>query len=379
MAAMAQRTEDIARDELHARMMRIADPDDRSRSSWRHGRRRYFDKFRWLKFKFLIAQRHFPRRALNALIYALERGRATKVHYLPTVIALEAVNGCNLRCPECPTGTHAPTARRQGQASLADMKGIIDQVCPRSLQASFHHFGEPLLNDDFYGACRYAVAKGLWTVIHSNLSLAADDLAPKLVASRLCQLVVSCDGATQEVYEQYRVGGDVERVFRNIEAVVAERRRRDTPFPWITAQFLIFDHNWHEMEAFHERALAAGADDVLFLPGCRNGTPKSGRVGAEEVFSLAQLQWIPRQSPRLCGLLWDHPIITYDGGLYPCCFSYRDQDLFVTPAESKAKSFLDLWNCPAYRQARQFFKDRSLPAHDLPGPCKQCKRTAGRR
>jgi hypothetical protein len=171
----------------------------------------------------------------------------------------------------------------------------------------------------------------------------------------------------------------VELVFRNIEAVVAEKRTQGSPFPWITAQFLIFDHNWHEMEAFQERALAAGADDVLFLPGCRNGTPKSGHVGAEEVFSLAKLAWIPRETPRICGLLWDHPIITYDGGLYPCCFSYRDQDLFVTPAESEGKSIMDLWNAPAYRQARHFFKDRAASAQDLPHPCRDCARTAAGR
>ncbi|UCD48701.1 MAG: radical SAM protein [Phycisphaerales bacterium] len=379
MAAMAQRTVDIARDELHRRMLKIADPDDRGRSSWRHGRPRYLNRFRLLKLKFMIMQRRFPGRALNWLLYLLERGRASSVHYLPTVVPIEAVNGCNLRCPECPTGTNAPSARKKGKASLSDMKAIVDQVYQRSLQISFHHFGEPLLNDDFYAACRYAVEKGLWTVIHSNLSIQAGDLAQRLVASRLCNLVASCDGVTQEVYEQYRAGGEVELVFRNIEAIVAEKRRRGTPFPWITAQFLIFDHNWHEMQGFQQRALAAGADEVLFLPACRNGTSKSGHVGCEEVFRLAQLAWIPRETPRVCQLLWDSPIITYDGGLYPCCFSYRDEDLFVTPAEAQTGTLLGHWNAPAYRQARRFFTGKTTSRPDLPLPCKHCERTANRR
>jgi pyruvate-formate lyase-activating enzyme len=374
--SMAQRLDDIARDELHQAMMKIADPNDRGRSSWRHGRTRYLNRFRLLKFKFMIAQRHFPRRALNALIYLIERRRAAKVHYLPMVVPIEAVNGCNLRCPECPTGSADPEARKKGKARLADMKAIIDQVYKRSLQVSFHHFGEPLLNDDFYAACDYAVGKGLWTVIHSNLSIKADDLAERLVSSRLCNLVASADGVTQQVYEQYRAGGDVELVFRNVEAIVAEKRRVGTSFPWVTAQFLIFEHNWHEMQRYQERALAAGADEVLFLPACRNGAPKSGHVGTEEVFSLAQLEWIPRESPPLCDFLWDSPIITYDGGLYPCCFSYRDEDLFVTPAESKAGTLLDHWNCEAYLQARRFFKGHAIPRKDLPHPCTHCERTA---
>jgi pyruvate-formate lyase-activating enzyme len=327
----------------------------------------------------MLRHRHFARRALNALIYLVARGRAIKVHYWPLVIAIEAVNGCNLRCPECPTGSVAPAARRPGKATLEDMKAIVDQVCTRSFQISFHHLGEPLLNDDFYTACAYAVERGLWTVIHSNLSMDTPDLAGRLVASRLCNLVVSCDGATQEVYQQYRVRGDIERVFRNIEAVVAEKRRVGTPFPWLTAQFLIFDHNWHEMQAFQQRALAAGADEVMFLPGLRNGTAKSAHVGAEEVFSLSQLKWIPRETQGICGLLWDNPIITYDGGIYPCCFSYRDQDLFVTPQAGRQGTLLDHWNGPAYRQARRFFKAGTISSQDLPQPCRQCERTGGGR
>lgn len=323
----------------------------------------------------MATQRHFPLRMANFLAFLLERKRVARVHYLPPVVTVEAVNGCNLRCPECATGTGDPRGRKRGKAPLADLKSVIDQVCRRSLQINFHYLGEPLLNDDFYAACAYAVEKGLWTAIHSNLSIRDDDLARKIVASRLCNLVVSCDGATQEVYEKYRVGGDVERVFRNMERIAEHRRASSSPFPWITAQFLVFDHNWHEMEAFQERAIAAGADEILFLPGCRNGTIKTGHVWAEEVFRLATLDWAPRETPVVCGDLWETPILTYDGGLFPCCFCFRDEDLFTTPREAKGRAILDHWNSPAYRTARSFFLGRSVQRTDLPRPCRHCGRT----
>ncbi|MBN2129407.1 MAG: radical SAM protein, partial [Sedimentisphaerales bacterium] len=267
---IAQDNDKTAR--VHERMLRIANPDDRARSSWRRGRRRFVTELRRRKLRFMATQRHFPLRMANFLLFLLERKRVARVHYVPPVVTVEAVNGCNLRCPECATGTGDPRSRRRGKADLADLKAVIDQVRRRSLQINFHYLGEPLLNDDFYAACAYAVEKGLWTAIHSNLSIRDDDLAQKIVASGLCNLVVSCDGATQEVYEKYRVGGDVERVFRNLQRVAEHRRASGAAFPWLTAQFLVFDHNWHEMEAFQERAIAAGADEILFLPGCRNGT-----------------------------------------------------------------------------------------------------------
>lgn len=360
---------------VHERMLKIANPDDRARNSWRRGRARFLTELRLRKLRFMATQRYLPSRVVNFLMFLLERKRVSRVHYLPPVVTVEAVNGCNLRCPECATGTCDPLGRKKGKASLADLKSVIDQVCRKSLQINFHYLGEPLLNHDFYAACAYAVEKGLWTAIHSNLSLRDDDLARKVVSSRLCNLVVSCDGATQEVYEKYRVGGDVELVFRNMQDIAEHRRASGSPFPWITAQFLVFDHNWHEMERFQERAIAAGADEILFLPGCRNGTIKSGHVWAEEVFRLATLDWAPRQTPAICGELWETPLITYDGGLYPCCFCFRDEDLFVTPQEAGGRAIADHWNSPAYRTARGFFLGRPVARKDLPRPCRHCGRT----
>ena len=364
--------------EVHRTMLQIADPQDRDRSSWKRGRTRYFTKLRLLKLRFMLKQRWFPLRALNGVVYLMERKRVSRVHYFPPVVTVEAVNGCNLSCPECPTGSSGPLGRKKGKARLKDMRCVIDQVYRRSLQMSFHHLGEPLLNDDFYAACDYAVEKGLWTVIHSNLNIRTEDLARKVVSSRLCNLVVSCDGATQAVYEKYRVGGDLELVFQNLREIAEEKRKVGSPFPWLTAQFLIFDHNWHEMGLFQEKALSAGANEVLFLPGCRNGTAKSGHVGAEQVFRLSTLDWVDRETPDTCCDVWDSLLMTYDKGVYPCCFSYRDTDLFATPQASGERTLADHWNCPEFRMVRRFFLGDSVPLRDLPEPCEHCERTLSR-
>lgn len=361
--------------EIHRRMLKIAHPDDRDRNSWRRGRTRYLTDLRLLKLRFMARQRYFPLRAMNLIVFLLERKRVARVHYAPPVVTIEARNGCNLRCPECPAGLSDPRSRKKGRATLEDMKSFIDQVCRRSLQINFHGLGESLLNDDFYAACAYAVEKGLWTVVHSNLNIRSDDLADRIAASRLCNLVVSCDGATQEIYGKYRVGGDVELVFRNMRAIAERKRASGSRFPWITAQFLVFDHNWPEMERFREQSAAAGADEILFLPACRNGTAKSGHVWAEEVFRLPQLDWAPRETPAVCSELWETPIVTYDGGLYPCCFCFRDEDLFVTPEESNGRAIVDHWNSRAYLAARRFFLGASIRREDLPRPCRHCGRT----
>ncbi|MBP8910905.1 MAG: radical SAM protein [Phycisphaerae bacterium] len=364
--------------ELHRRMLKIATPNDGARFSWKRGRTRYLTALRLVKLGFMVRQRYAARRVLNLLVFLIERRRARKVHYLAPVVTVEAINGCNLHCPECPTGMSSPASRKKGKATLEDLKSVVDQICKKSVQINFHHMGEPLLNDDFYAACAYAVEKGLWTAVHSNLNIRAADLSRRIVSSRLCNLVVSCDGATQEVYEKYRVGGDVELVFRNMRSIAEHKRTMASRFPWITAQFIVFDHNWHEMERFRERAMEAGADEILFLPGCRNGTAKSGHVWEEEVFNLSRLAWEPRQAPAVCGELWETPILTYDGGLYPCCFCFRDQDLFAPRQSPSGRTLVDHWNGHAYRTARAFFLGDPVRREDLPQPCRCCGRTTVR-
>ena len=361
---------------LHQAMLALANPTDHARSSWKRGRAVHLSAFRLRKLRFMVAQRGFFGRMANTLRWLRERKKTDAVHYLPPAVVIETMNGCNLRCPQCATGTSDPAGRQKGRAGLPDMKAVIDQVCGKCLQVSFHNLGEPLLNEDFYAACDYAVGKGLWTVIHSNLNIRSPDLARRIIASRLCNLVISCDGATQEVYEQYRVGGDVELVFRNLSDIARERRRAGRRLPWITAQFLVFEHNWQQMRPFQERALAAGADEILFLPGNRNGAFQSGHAAADLIFRLSELDWVEREPVRLCCDLWDTLIVTYDRGLYPCCFAYRDSDLFSGPQEADAATILERWNGPAYRAARRFFLGRALGRQDLPEPCRECRRAA---
>ena len=86
--------------------------------------------------------------------------------------------------------------------------------------------------------------------MHANLSINVENLAQKLVANGLCNLVVPGDGATQESTEKYRVRGKVDLVFQNMRAIADKKRRVGSKLPWITSKFLIFDHNWHEMKLF---------------------------------------------------------------------------------------------------------------------------------
>ena len=60
------------------------------------------------------------------------------------------------------------------------------------------------------------------TITTVNLNATNDEQIKGLLTSSLDALHVSIDGVTQEVYEKYRVGGNLETVLNNLKKLIAE-------------------------------------------------------------------------------------------------------------------------------------------------------------
>lgn len=360
---------------LHREMLDLAYP--KYKGSWFKYRERLLGRYRRLKLGYLAGQPRALSRARNTVIYLAERYRVGQVHYLPPLITMDPNNACNLRCPGCTTGLADPTARHKGLANLDLMQDIIERVSGKTIQVNFYNWGEPLLNREVFSACAFAAKLGLWTTIHSNLSIRVPGLAESVLDSKLCNLVVSCDGATQETYEKYRVRGNVDLVFENLRAIVAERTRRRTQFPWITAKFLVFDHNWHEMKLFRDRALAVGADEILFAAAGMGGPYRTKRIATGQDFDLKLLKWTSRPASPRCHEIWESLTFDHDGAVFPCCMTYRDRDLFFNPEQTRDRSIMELWNDEKLQSMRSFFLGKSdIAVKDLPAPCATCMHCA---
>ena len=68
-----------------------------------------------------------------------------------------------------------------------------------------------------------------------------------MVTSNLDMLGISIDGTTQEVYEKYRVGGNLEKVFNNLKKLVAAKKlyKSNITINW---DFIVMKHNEHQVE-----------------------------------------------------------------------------------------------------------------------------------
>lgn len=142
-----------------------------------------------------------------------------------------------------------------------------------------------------FAAIQYARSKGLWTLINSHLSLDRPLLAERIVASGLHDLLISCDGASNEVYELYRKGGSFELVMRNLRDVRDCRDRLGRRAPFLRVKMIVFEHNWHEAMRLKELALANGADEVQFVAGNGEETFRGGSVAGGSQFEIEDLSW----------------------------------------------------------------------------------------
>src|SRR5204862_6960234 len=99
-------------------------------------------------------------------------------------------------------------------------KETIDQLSKELLYLVFYFQGEPYLNPDFLDMVKYASSKKIYTATSTNAHYLNDENARRTIESGLDRLIISIDGTTQDVYQQYRVGGRLDKVLEGTKNIV---------------------------------------------------------------------------------------------------------------------------------------------------------------
>ena len=245
---------------------------------------------------------------------------------LPISISFEPTTSCNLRCPECPSGLRAFT-RPTGMLKKDFFRQTIDDIYKDILYLIFYFQGEPFLNKDFLEMVKYASAKGLYTATSTNAHYLTDEAARKTVESGLDRLIISIDGTTQEVYQQYRVGGNINKVIEGAKNIVKWKKALKSKTPFVFFQFLVVKPNEHQIEEIKELAAEVGVDEVRFKTAqvYDYENDPNQLIPVNEKFSRYKKNKEGKQLPKNklanhCWKLWQANVITWDGLVVPCCF-----------------------------------------------------------
>lgn len=283
----------------------------------------------------------------------------------PYWLILDPNSGCDLHCPFCATGKGKGT-RARTRLKWDHFKAVLDELGPYLLHIEFSNWGEPLLNPRIFDMVRYAKSFGVEVHLSTNFNTFSEEAAEKLLDSGLDWLVLSIDGASQETYSRYRVGGDFEKVIANIKTLVAAKKRRGVKKPHVSWHFLVFRHNEHEIGQARRLAYSLGVDRyspspagipdeswVPVGPGLELYPERAARgQGPSEVTNPADLQRSrKRGGPPRCVWPWIGAAINSNGSLSPCCSVEDESRDYGSVLE---RGFRRLWNSRNYVAGRLF-------------------------
>jgi len=273
----------------------------------------------------------------------------------PISVSFEPTTSCNLRCPECPSGMRAFT-RSTGMLQIDFFRSVIDEIYQELLYLIFYFQGEPYLNPSFLEMVQYAHSKGIYTATSTNAHYLTDANARKTVESGLDRLIISIDGTTQEVYQQYRVGGKLEKVIQGAKNIVKWKRELNSKTPFVFFQFLVVKPNEHQMEDIKKLAHEIGVNQVRFKTAQvydyehdpHQLIPTKEKYSRYKKNKNGTVQ-IKNSLQNHCWKLWHANVITWDGLVVPCCF---DKDAIHQIGNLQKQSFKQIWNNEHYKQFR---------------------------
>ncbi|HEV7347199.1 radical SAM protein [Telluribacter sp.] len=316
-----------------------------------------------------------PRRAWNAMqilasyFYSRYSGKAT--HWgMPVAISFEPTTSCNLRCPECPSGLRSFT-RPTGMMEEDLYKKTIDELAETLLYLIFYFQGEPYLHPQFFELVRYAHDKGIYTATSTNAHYLTDEKARRTVESGLDRLIISIDGTTQDVYEQYRVGGNLEKVLEGTRNIIKWKKELKSSTPHTVFQFLVVRPNEHQIEEVKKLAAELGVDEVgLKTAQIYDYEQGSSLIPTIDKYSRYQPEpggtySIKNELLDHCWKMWHSCVITWDGLVVPCCF---DKDAHHRLGDMKKQTFRELWRGGSYQQ----FRETLIRSRSEIEMCKNC-------
>ena len=310
----------------------------------------------------LTAQRAWNAAQIFSSYHLSKALTSPRISGLPISISIEPTTSCNLRCPECPSGLRSFT-RPTGMLQQDLFRNVIDQLAPALTYLTFYFQGEPYLHPQFLEMVGHASRSGIYTATSTNAHYLSDDNARLTVESGLDRLIISIDGTSQETYQSYRIGGNLDKVIEGTKNILAWKKKLKSKTPHTVFQFLVVKQNEHQIPEVHSLAKELGVDQVVLKTAqIYDYEQGSDLIPENETYSRYRKNSdgsysIKNKLLNQCWKMWHSCVITWDGKVVPCCFDKDAQHVFGDLTQT---SFQEIWNGEKYHAFRKaLLKSRS--------------------
>jgi len=181
--------------------------------------------------------------------------------------------------------------------------------------------------------------------------------ADRLLDAGLDMLRFSVDGVTEEVYQKNRVGGQFERVYRNMKMMgdKAGARRSPIRLEW---QMIAMRNNEHEIERAREMSRDIGLNFFV----------KTFAVTDPESVPLNR-QYQRKLHIKPCLDIYRAIFVYYNGDVVPCCYDIEGKAIVGNLGR---QTLTEVWNSPPYVDLRRRIDNAYRRPDEEPELCRSC-------
>jgi radical SAM protein with 4Fe4S-binding SPASM domain len=244
--------------------------------------------------------------------------------------------------------------------SLETFEKILDDIGDVLIAVYLFCFGEPFMNKDVIKMFEACTARNILTLTSTNGHFIQTlDEALKVVDAGLKTLVIAVDGSTQEIYQKYRVSGDIEKVKRFITLIEEAKVRRKSQYPYTALRCVVTRENQDDLPNLEKLAGELGVNMFTYKTlGCMTQDEKY-REYEPSTKDMKRFEYAG--SSRVSGSLIQcpfpvrQPIIFCDGTVVGCEF---DSDLVRAFGKIGRQSFREIWNSPNAIELRRSIRTK---------------------
>jgi len=209
---------------------------------------------------------------------------------------------------------HDLMSRPMGFMSIETFARVRKELKAFGIKKAYLHFqGEPFLNrhtPEFAGQLK---EDGLIVGVFTNGQAFSDKIIWKIADVQIDLVRFSVDGASEETYQQNRVGGKFSNVYENMKKMVHAHKEKKTRIEW---QFLPLKNNEHEVEKARRMAKEIGVH--FFTKGFRETDPE---------LAPTNIAYRSKFLKKPCTDIYKQLGIYWNGDVVPCCYDVDGKEI----------------------------------------------------
>jgi len=325
----------------------------------------------------LIASNISLKKKINLLICGLDMLLNKKrLLGLPPSIQVEPTNMCNLSCPLCPTGS-TRIKRPEGQISMNLFNRLLEELGDVMLSIILYSWGEPFLHKNLSEMVKSCTERNILTITstNGNCSLTKEG-ALRIVDAGLSALVIAMDGSTQDIYQTYRRGGDIEKVKRFASNIQEAKTIRGSKLPYTNLRVVINNNNEKDLDNIKKLARDLEVNQFSFksIGDLTANTPfdKFETVNPDmNRYAYSDIEGKRKKMQEIkCPFPFRQPTVFWDGTVVGCEFDYATMNPWGRVGE---RQFAEIWNSiPARKHRTAILNQKQRPVFCNICPYRDC-------